>query len=289
MSETVLKGGISYTEGEIEYTWYSEEGACEKCQALNGLTFKNIDEIPDKPHPNCRCWVEVVDENNSDGKGNASYPDSNKPPEDDEPCDCWDRIQEIMDNIEELKGDATSYNDEVQLYINDIRNNATKLSSEITELEKQYDDLSNVNIDGITGFATNIKENIGKYLELYRISKEAEDDALTFAHVFQIFYENYKLSAAEHGKRDKYYHSKANCESAELSAAHQNYAVLLSIFKELRDYYKKVYKQKRNVDEVYKDCLQDIEADKRGMWKAYEKGTCDVKVLEVEEYFKQVK
>ena len=41
MSETVLKGGISYTEGEIEYTWHTEEGACEKCQALNGLTFKN--------------------------------------------------------------------------------------------------------------------------------------------------------------------------------------------------------------------------------------------------------
>ena len=59
MSETVLKGGISYTEGEIEYIWHTEDGACEKCQALNGLTFKNTDEIPNKPHPNCRCWVEV--------------------------------------------------------------------------------------------------------------------------------------------------------------------------------------------------------------------------------------
>ena len=65
MSETVLKGGISYTEGEIEYIWHTEEGACEKCQALNGLTFKNIDEIPNKPHPNCRCWIETVDGNNN--------------------------------------------------------------------------------------------------------------------------------------------------------------------------------------------------------------------------------
>ncbi|MBR3604640.1 MAG: hypothetical protein IKL52_01265, partial [Candidatus Gastranaerophilales bacterium] len=63
MSETVLKGGISYTEGEIEYIWHTEEGACEKCQALNGLKFKNTDEIPDKPHPNCRCWIEAVDGN----------------------------------------------------------------------------------------------------------------------------------------------------------------------------------------------------------------------------------
>ena len=283
MSETVLKGGISYTKGEIEYIWHTEEGACEKCQALNGLKFKNTDEIPNKPHPNCRCWVEVID-----GK-DKNYPDFQEPPEDDELCDCWDRIQEIMDEIEELKGDATSYSDEVQLYINDIRNNATKLSSEIRELEKQYNNLNNIEINGITGFAANIKDSIGKYLELYRISKEAEDDALAFAHVFQIFYENYKLSAAEHGKRDKYYHSKANCESAELSAMHQNYAILLSVFKELRDYYKKVYKQKWNADEVYKDCMQDIEADKQGMWKAYEKGSCDLKVLEVEKYFENIK
>ncbi|MBQ9149488.1 hypothetical protein IJX73_01010 [bacterium] len=224
----------------------------------------------------------------NDGKDN-DYQNFQEPLEDDELCDCWDKIQEIMDDVNELKGDATSYNDEIQLCVNDIRNNTAKLSGEITKLEKEYNNLNNIEIEGITGFATDIKESIGKYLELYRISKEAEDNALAFAHVFQIFYENYKLSAAEGGKRDKYYHSKANCESAELSAAHQNYAILLSIFKELRDYYKKVYKQKRNADEVYKDCMQDIEADKRGMWKAYEKGTCDVKVLEVEEYFKQVK
>ena len=106
MSETVLKGGISYTEGEIEYIWHTEDGACEKCQELNGLTFKNTDEIPDKPHPNCRCWVELVNGNNDNGEGGTNYPNSNEPPEDDELCDCWDKIQEIMDDINELDGDA---------------------------------------------------------------------------------------------------------------------------------------------------------------------------------------
>ena len=42
MSQSPLKAGISY----YAYLWHSEDGACEKCQALNGLTFKNIDEIP---------------------------------------------------------------------------------------------------------------------------------------------------------------------------------------------------------------------------------------------------
>lgn len=112
MSETVLKGGISYTEGEIEYIWHTEDGACEKCLALNGLTFKNTDEIPNKPHPNCRCWVEVIDGN----ENNHQNPNLNEPPEDDEFCDCW----EFFDEIEEIIGDAKSLEGEVVLGIENI-------------------------------------------------------------------------------------------------------------------------------------------------------------------------
>ena len=131
MSETVLKGRISYTEGEIEYIWHTEDGACEKCQELNGLTFKNIDEIPDKPHPNCRCWVEVVDENNSDGEGNASYPDSNKPPEDDELCDCNEQyLDSLIFKLEEGKGDAQSLADDYK-----------ELESRLTDSQKHFEEI----------------------------------------------------------------------------------------------------------------------------------------------------
>ena len=40
------------------YLWHSEPGACEKCQALDGKTFDDANTIPDKPHPNCKCWIE---------------------------------------------------------------------------------------------------------------------------------------------------------------------------------------------------------------------------------------
>lgn len=46
-----------------KYRWHSSEGSCEKCQALNNTEYDSEKEIPDKPHPNCKCYVEVVEDN----------------------------------------------------------------------------------------------------------------------------------------------------------------------------------------------------------------------------------
>lgn len=59
MSNQVLEGGI----GNYKYIWHSNDCACEKCQSLEGTEYYNEKDIPDKPHPNCKCYVEVVDEN----------------------------------------------------------------------------------------------------------------------------------------------------------------------------------------------------------------------------------
>lgn len=59
MSDIVLEGGI----GNYKYIWHSNDCACAKCQALDGTEYDNEKDIPDKPHPNCKCYVEVVDEN----------------------------------------------------------------------------------------------------------------------------------------------------------------------------------------------------------------------------------
>ena len=55
----VLKGGISYNK----YVWHSENGekTCNECRELDGQVFDYYDEVPQKPHPNCRCTVEIVD------------------------------------------------------------------------------------------------------------------------------------------------------------------------------------------------------------------------------------
>lgn len=42
------------------YIWRTEPGACEECQALDGTIYTNLNEIPPKPHPNCKCSTEKI-------------------------------------------------------------------------------------------------------------------------------------------------------------------------------------------------------------------------------------
>ncbi len=65
MGNFTLKGHVSYA-AKRKYKWITEfgENTCEKCAALNGKEFEE-NEVPPRPHPNCKCRVEeisVVDE-----------------------------------------------------------------------------------------------------------------------------------------------------------------------------------------------------------------------------------
>ncbi len=51
-----LYGNVNLNDYYFE--WHSEPGACEKCQSMDGKTFDDANTIPDKPHPNCKCWIE---------------------------------------------------------------------------------------------------------------------------------------------------------------------------------------------------------------------------------------
>lgn len=73
-----------------KYRWHSSEGSCEKCQALNNKEYNSESEIPDKPHPHCKCYVEVIEE---------------------EMCDC---IENALEEIDEQIGNATVLKGEVQ-------------------------------------------------------------------------------------------------------------------------------------------------------------------------------
>ena len=264
MSETVLKGRISYTEGDFKYIWHTENGACEKCQALNGLTFKNIDEIPDKPHPNCRCWVEV-----SNGK-DKSYQEFQEPPEDDELCDCWDRIQEIMDEIEELDGDIKSEMDEIE----EIKNNA--LSSEII-----IENLKNK----IKSIIPTFKIDITNEVELKNKVKEIIKDSENAKQVFKIF-DDYKMEMDKKlGHTDKYYHTKANCDSAQLGFLQAGWAMLFSIGKEIKDYNYKIKYTNMTKEAILKDCLQDLDVDWQGILQGISKKSCEDKAIEMEKKY----
>ena len=59
IEDIVLKGGISY----CKYVWHSENGenTCDECLDLDGQVFDYYDDVSKRPHPNCKCYVEIVE------------------------------------------------------------------------------------------------------------------------------------------------------------------------------------------------------------------------------------
>ena len=262
----VLKGRISYTEGEIEYIWHTENGACENCQALNGLTFKNTDEIPDKPHPNCRCWVEVIDEDEN------NYQNLNEPPEDDELCDCWNKVQEIMDEIEELDGDIKSNIEEVVAIQNELNieiGNIEALINKILSLNSNYN-FKTLKYLKITGNIAIIATLITKGLNAYKVFNDYKENMIN------------KIG----GHSDKYWHTKANCDVSKQGIIDAGYATLLSVAKEIYDYYRKTQKLHMDSKSVIKDCQQDLYVDWEGIKQGLKGGVCEIKAIEMEEKFR---
>ena len=58
MANKILKGGIS----NYIYRWDTNAGACDSCQELNNTIYNSENDIPEKPHPNCKCSVEMIEE-----------------------------------------------------------------------------------------------------------------------------------------------------------------------------------------------------------------------------------
>jgi len=43
----------------VRWTAYGDEKVCDSCEDLNGTVF-DIDKVPTKPHPRCRCYLVPV-------------------------------------------------------------------------------------------------------------------------------------------------------------------------------------------------------------------------------------
>lgn len=256
MSETVLKGRISYTEGEIEYIWHTEDGACEKCQALNGLTFKNIDEIPDKPHPNCRCWVEVIDED----ENNYQNPNTNEPPEDDELCDCNEQyLDNLIYKLEEGKGDAQSladnyneletqlinsqkhFEDIIQSYRNMLQEVEIEISKHVMSCQNEYHYFKDFIVEKIEELSLK-PQNIKELLKLIVVGTKVT--SIFVGEFLTLMNEAYILKRAG---MDKYRHSVANCEGPQFGETGEKVATLLSDLKEHYDQWKNVYAKSHGV------------------------------------------
>ena len=103
MTDTVLKGGIS----NYRYIWHANLCACQKCKELDKTVYYYEDDIPDLPHPNCKCYIEAIEDNNNSNDNNSNQ---RKEEKDNERCNCLD---DLFIEIEELITDAQILQNEI--------------------------------------------------------------------------------------------------------------------------------------------------------------------------------
>ncbi len=96
-----LKGGVSYND--YKYIWRTEgNNICQICRSMEGSEYESEEDIPNRPHPNCKCYVDIVKNN--------EHNEQNKDNEND------DKEDEIINIIDELIGDMKSLQDEVSSF-----------------------------------------------------------------------------------------------------------------------------------------------------------------------------
>ena len=61
IEDIVLKGGI--TNYSFVCVTEESENTCDECKELDGQIFDFYEEVPERPHPNCRCKVKLVKKN----------------------------------------------------------------------------------------------------------------------------------------------------------------------------------------------------------------------------------
>lgn len=140
----VLKGGIS----NCRYVWQTEKGACEACQALDGTEFETLDDVPERPHPNCKCDIVPIENKKDDDKK-----------DDNEPCDYCPEILEQIEQVivdgeilqEEIQNDLDNINTTLTNYSNFNSNYLNSLLNDLVALEQPYNTLMQV----ISIFITN--------------------------------------------------------------------------------------------------------------------------------------
>ena len=67
MTDEILKGYIT----NDRFVWKANKGACKKCTSMDNKMFVNKKDIPQKPHPNCKCRINKV--HYVDRKNNIDY------------------------------------------------------------------------------------------------------------------------------------------------------------------------------------------------------------------------
>lgn len=280
---TVLKGGISY----YKYVWHSENGehTCDKCKALDGKIFDFYDEVPERPHPNCRCTVKVVEEDE---------PKPQTSNDDEEPCDTINEIEAMISGIEGNIKETENLLSEVEIDVQDLENDVLRVQNLIQDANNTLEDLSKEYGKHLPNCENNVDNDY-----TYMYAKRAEwqillrdvlgllNPIVAFLNTLRIFISNYieLLYHAYHLREfemDKYYHSKANCEATqEMGIIGEKSAIFLSDQKEKFDQWHNMYARshKVTVEEAIADSERDQVANRLGRERGRKYPYCDCSIL----------
>lgn len=110
-----LYGHVS--KDNLQYEWKSEPGACKVCQVMDGTIYESANDIPDRPHPNCKCWIDVQEKDNDENLT--------------DPFEIRKEIYKDKKRSElelgKLSGDAKSLEEEVDEYLRQIESKENEL------------------------------------------------------------------------------------------------------------------------------------------------------------------
>ena len=203
---------------------------------MDGTEYSSTDEIPDKPHPNCKCYIDVVEnKNENDNEENDEDDKINKENQkDNEPCDCLD---DLWDEIDEIIGGGLSLQDEIQAAVSDFED---KKGNKYLNKIKDF-------IDNVVDNLRQIFGTVGDFIQNYQDMKEANT-----------------IGA------DKYFHSKANCDGSQRGELGAIVAKGISDLREYTDSFKNVYIKGMTQIESEKDSKEDQEANEYGRHQGQE-------------------
>lgn len=111
----------------VQYVWVAESCACDVCQEMDGKIYDSANDIPDRPHPNCKCHIEIIEK------------------ESDEPItDPMKVIQEnkknktrLLSEIKELMGRTKSLDEELDEYLKQVKIQESKFKELIQVIDIQ--------------------------------------------------------------------------------------------------------------------------------------------------------
>lgn len=104
--------------------------------------------------------------------------------------------------------------------------------------------------------------------------KRLWDDTEQFSKTINIFWANYQdMKKANTIGADKYFHSKANAEAAQLGITGEATADFIGRVREVTDFWKYLLRDKMKVEDIIKDMNEDLKANAYGRQVGHEDPT----------------